>query len=67
MRSKNYANDINILRDQLADDFNKKYPQAGIDDAEYLQITLVACATALAKTFEQAVDRVVEAILPERR
>ncbi len=64
MRPINYANDINILRDQLADDHNKKYPKAGIDDTEYLQITLVACATALAKTIERAVD-VIEAAIQE--
>ncbi len=58
MSSRIYANDINILREQLADDFTKKYPKAGIDDQEYLQITITACAAVLAKAIEEAVHEI---------
>lgn len=58
MDSKTYANDINILREQLADDHNKKYPKAGIDDQEYLSITLVACAAVLARGIAAAVHEI---------
>ncbi len=63
MRAINIANDIHVLEKKLIEEGNKELgSHACMDDQQYLSVTLVACTAVLAKTIEQAADKLVDAI-----